>query len=231
LVVIGVAATVAIAAYHPPYDSFLERWGSALADSLVVIGVAVEIKFGQMAGLRQSELRRRSDEKAVEANERAATANQKAEQARLELARFTTPRSLSLSQQKRIASKIRSFTGIQFDAAVLHGDIEALDILERIEGAVRAADWMQLDWREYGTAIGRAVVMDRPGLPAVGNTSVPGILIQFEVEQRTRLEAAANALASALSAEGIPAIARANMQGVITAANTNAIHIFVGQKA
>jgi hypothetical protein len=72
--------------------------------------------------------------------------------------------------------------------------------------------------------------MDRPGRPTIGNTSVPGILIQFEIEQQTKLEGAANALASALSAEGVPAIARANMQGVITAANTSAIHIFVGRK-
>jgi hypothetical protein len=68
LVVAGVIAEVAIAAIHPPYDSFLEQWGSALANSLIAIGVAIEIKFGQMAGLRQDELRRRSDEKAVEAS-------------------------------------------------------------------------------------------------------------------------------------------------------------------
>src|SRR5580658_4661308 len=49
LVIFGVAAAVAIAAIHPQYDSFLEQWGSAVADSFVAIGVAVEIRFGQMS--------------------------------------------------------------------------------------------------------------------------------------------------------------------------------------
>jgi hypothetical protein len=74
LVFVGVIATVVIAIIHPRYDSFLEQWGSAIADSLVAVGVAIEIKFGQMAGLRQNELRRRSDEKVAEASERAARA-------------------------------------------------------------------------------------------------------------------------------------------------------------
>ncbi len=81
LVVIGVIAEVAIAAIHPPYDSFWEQWGSSVANSLIAIGVALEIKFGQMAGLRQNELKRRSDEKAAVAEARAAEAIQKAAEA------------------------------------------------------------------------------------------------------------------------------------------------------
>jgi hypothetical protein len=88
VVIGGVAAEIAIAAYHPLYDSWLEQWGSALANSLVAIGVALEIIFSQMAGLRQNELRRRSDEKAVEANARAAKADQKAQEAALEISRL-----------------------------------------------------------------------------------------------------------------------------------------------
>jgi hypothetical protein len=82
LVFAGVAATVAIAIVHPEYDSFLEQWGSAIADSLVAAGVAIEIKFGQMAGLRQNELKRRSDEKVAEANNIAAQATKDAADAR-----------------------------------------------------------------------------------------------------------------------------------------------------
>jgi hypothetical protein len=64
-VIVGVAAEVGIAAYHPPYDSWIEQWGSAIANSLVAIGVALEIMFSRMAGLRQDELRRRSNEQAA----------------------------------------------------------------------------------------------------------------------------------------------------------------------
>jgi len=81
LVVVGVIAELAIAAWHPPYDSFWEQWGSSVANGLIAIGVAFEIKFGQMAGLRQSELRRRSEEKVAEANLRAATALEGAKRA------------------------------------------------------------------------------------------------------------------------------------------------------
>lgn len=82
LVFAGVAAAVAIATIHPLYDSFLEQWGSAIADSLVAVGVASEIRFGQMAGLRHGELKRRSDEKIAEANKVAAKAIKDAAEAR-----------------------------------------------------------------------------------------------------------------------------------------------------
>jgi hypothetical protein len=92
LVVVGLIAEVAIAALHPPYDSFWEQWGSTVANSLVALGVVFEIKFGQMAGLRQSELRRRSDDKVAAATDRAA-------QAEAELARITTPRTRLLTPE------------------------------------------------------------------------------------------------------------------------------------
>jgi hypothetical protein len=100
LVFVGVAAAVAIAAIHPPYDSFLEQWGSAIADGLVAIGVATEIKFGQMAGLRQNELKQRSEILAVEANERAT----KADLARIKLEAKLVPRSLNQEQWDFIQS-------------------------------------------------------------------------------------------------------------------------------
>jgi len=90
----GVAAAVAIAATHPQYDSFLEQWGSVIADSLVAGGVAIEIRFGQMAGLRQHELKRRSDGKVAEATERAANADL----ARVELEAKLLPRMLNQDQ-------------------------------------------------------------------------------------------------------------------------------------
>jgi hypothetical protein len=118
LVVVGVIATVAIAVIHPQYDSFLEQWGSAIADSLVAVGVVIEIKLGQMAGLRQNELKRRSDIIVGAANVRAAEANQKAEEAALELAKFRAPRTFDQEQAERIVEKLAPFAGTPFEIAV-----------------------------------------------------------------------------------------------------------------
>jgi hypothetical protein len=50
-------------------------WMRSIGNSPVAIGVAFEIKFGQMAGLHPNEVKRRSDEKVAEANARAAKAD------------------------------------------------------------------------------------------------------------------------------------------------------------
>lgn len=123
LVFIGVGAAVAIAAYHPKYDSFLEQWGSAVADGLVAIGVAIEIRLGQMAGLRQSELKRRSNEKVAEANkisaearerganalERAALAEKDTAEAKKQLQRLSSPRMPDATVLQEGLSKISAY--------------------------------------------------------------------------------------------------------------------------
>jgi hypothetical protein len=103
VVVAALIAEVAIAAIHPPYDSFLEQWGSVLSTGLIAIGVVIEIKFAHMAGLRQSELRRRSDERAFEANLRAAEAIREAERIKEKI----SPRRLTLQQFNSIVVSMR----------------------------------------------------------------------------------------------------------------------------
>jgi hypothetical protein len=56
LLVLGVVAEVVLA---PPYDSFLEQWGSAFANAAVAIGVGGEVLFGRMTSSRQHEIARR----------------------------------------------------------------------------------------------------------------------------------------------------------------------------
>lgn len=133
LVFAGVAATVAIAIVHPKYDSFLEQWGSAIADSLVAAGVAIEIKFGQMAGLRQNELKRRSDEKvaeantiAAEANERAANLENEAALLRLRLEHEIKKHSLRFLDDKQKAAMLDELRGtLQEILLVVQNDPEA----------------------------------------------------------------------------------------------------------
>jgi multidrug efflux pump subunit AcrA (membrane-fusion protein) len=101
LVVAAVIAEVFIAIAHPPYDAFLQRWGSALADALIAIGIVGEVLFSMIEARCQTELRIRSNAKledaiaqAGEANERAAEANQKAQEAILETARLRAKEQL-----------------------------------------------------------------------------------------------------------------------------------------
>jgi hypothetical protein len=110
LVFVGVGAAVVIAAIHPKYDSFLEQWGSVIADGLVAAGVAIEIKFGQMAGLRQNELKRRSDEKVAESRRVASEAQQQAAEARERTAsieKLTAWRRVLPKQQREISDAIQ----------------------------------------------------------------------------------------------------------------------------
>lgn len=56
LVIFGVAGEFVIAAYHPPYDSWLGQWGPAFGDLLIAVGVAGEILAGVIAHICQGEL-------------------------------------------------------------------------------------------------------------------------------------------------------------------------------
>jgi hypothetical protein len=164
----------------------------------------------------------------AKANARVAEAEQKAAEANLEIARIRAPRVLSIQQQRRIADALRQFREKKFDTAVVQGDPEALSLLEMIEAAVRAADWMQINWHD---TVAGAIQLSRPGLPTVGNISLnAGVVIQFETEEKDALGEAATTLASALSAEGIATIVSENFFVPKIAANRTAIHIMVAKK-
>lgn len=101
-VVLGLIIEVALAAKHPPFDSFVGIWGSVIADRLVALGVFGELLFSAMGSKRHGELQRRSklivaelNTQARTANARASEANQKAQEAILELAKFRAPRVLA----------------------------------------------------------------------------------------------------------------------------------------
>jgi hypothetical protein len=221
LVIVGVAAEVAIAAIHPPYDSFLEQWGSSLANSLVAIGVALEIIFSRMAGLRQNELKRRSDERVSAANVRAEEANQKAQEAALELAKYRAPREFTRDQMYAIAEKLKPFAGMQYAGATVGRDPEYLKFLQFIEAALMLANWQEIDWH-ISSGITRSA-----GRTTIGTAvSVSNVLITFPMDQGgSSLEEAAIALADVLKAEGF--IANAGMHAGPSA---HMIHVMVGPK-
>lgn len=139
LVVVGVIAEVVIAVIHPPYDSFWEQWGSSLANSLVAIGVALEIKFGQMAGIRQNEIKRRSDEKVAEANARAAEAELRTETLRGELAW----RRISAQEAEKISEVLSRSDLPKFGLRIFHvaNDPEATTFSQDIAEVFRRNGW------------------------------------------------------------------------------------------
>jgi hypothetical protein len=162
---------------------------------------------------------------AAQANERAAMAEERSAEANLELARMKAPRALTAEQQNRITEKIMPFAGKQFDVAIPPGDPEPFMLMEVIEAAVRAANWVQRDWIDK--VLG-ALKLIRSGRAEVGNVSAIGVLIEVDQSRLTELKEAAETLASALNDEGIPALATV---GTATkAANADAIHILIGKK-
>lgn len=107
VVVTAVIVEFLIAGFHPPYDSFLEQWGSASANAFVALGIVGEVVFSGKDARIQTELRSRSNkqlagavEAASEANERAA----KTDLARAELEKQLAPRMLNEEQWDLIQS-------------------------------------------------------------------------------------------------------------------------------
>lgn len=173
-----------------------------------------------------------ANQRAAEANAKAeefrlaiAAANERAAQATLELARLKTPRTLNPEQQKRISGQLKPFAGTQFDIA-LNVEPEPQELLPRIENALNAAGWSEVDWKG---GIGIAEInFTRKDHPQAGIVAVSGVIIQMHPEQIAELGQAAQALASALNAEGIAARAEGGLG--VPNANPKAIHILIGRK-
>jgi hypothetical protein len=198
----------------------LDQWGSSIANGFVAIGVAFEIKFGQMAGLRQNELRRRSDEKAVDANARAEEANRKAQEAALELAKLTTPRVISKEHMVYIIEAIRPFAGTPF-VFFIQADPEPVRLMNQLSVALVAAGW---NWRNSS----QTIAFTQPGKPSVGMMTGTGIRLQFASSKTEEWQAPILALANALLAAGLEDI-ESHQIGDDSVPPT-AIHIRIGRK-
>ncbi len=162
----------------------------------------------------------------AKANQRAEEAKERAAQANLELARFKAPRTLSPEQQKQISEKLKTFAGRQFDVAILV-EPEPQDLLLQVENALTAAGWIEIDWKGGGNFA--EITFVRKGRPTVGIATVSGLIVQMHPDQVSELGTAAQALTSALNAEGISAKAEPGLG--IDNINTKAIHILIGKKA
>lgn len=224
LVIAGVVAEFVIAGVHPPYDSFLEQWGSAVADALVAIGVAGEVAFGMWDGHIQTEIRRRSNDRLKEALTRAAAA----EEALIEYRR--TRRELLKSDPTnvvRLVEAIKPFAGTRFDIGQAGGNVrEQWDFLWDIEPLFNEAGWIFVDWTGP-QFIGRLNwTMTQH---AYGITNVLNVSIESYPQVRDALLPAAEALADALNRIGIAAIVEPAVISS-TSANADVLHFLVGEK-
>jgi hypothetical protein len=129
------------------------------------------------------------------------------------------PRSLNSKQLARIAAAISGFQNTPYDAAV-DENTEPRHLLGEILTALNAAHWNRRPWGGPGT--GLAIYVD--GIP-IAFAPLDGVQVAYDPSQEQDFGAPANALASALSKEGIPT-------NVVTNAVTRAeqIRLFVGVK-
>jgi hypothetical protein len=155
-------------------------------------------------------------------NEQAKLAEERAAEAKLELEKLKTPRSLSAAHQAEIAAKIKQFSGQTFDVALNASDPEAGYFWNGLEDAILAAGWTQLDWK------GGMIVFDRTPRKTAGVISVIGVIVQMHPDKAMAFSGAALALVAALKAVGIDA--RAEPGSGTQAENNEAMHILVGRK-
>lgn len=218
-----VITSIALKRKHESLEISQDRLAALIEDLRETDSKATDLRIAD-AGRKASEAEAKAEGfrlSIATANRQAEEAKERAVQAELQLAKFKTPRTLSLEQQKRISEKLKGFAGTQFDVALLM-DPECQNLLPQIENALKAAGWVEIDWK------GGDIAFTRPNLPVTGIATVTGVIIQMHPEQVEELRQAALTLDIALNVEGIASEA----QGGVGIANTNskAIHILIGKK-
>jgi hypothetical protein len=231
VVVLSVVAELVLASIHPSYDSPWNRWGSAIADTLIALGIVGEVLFGTMDGRYQTELRRRSNNKLAEAvkvagdaNERASIADQKAAEATLELVRYRAPRVLPVNKAAEIATSLRELGTFKF---AIGGSTQESVIRDEIASITRLceySEWEQVDWS------GPNFVTIPRGVKIGVGVAANDVAIGRSSDASDAVQGAAAALAKALSDNGI--LASVWLIGPATALNhhPDIIQIMIGRK-
>jgi hypothetical protein len=205
--------------------------GATLASSFVlwrVAGVA-QTELESKTSLMDVELERQKAKTSEFEKETAllkigvAEANARADEARLELEKFKTPRDFPTEKQSLLTEKMRKFSNIQFDTGVASPDPEHLFLLKQITEALEKAGWTAVAWHGPGLTIG-----DENSDRAIGLASVAGIAIFVNPDSKTELWAAVAELTDCLNDAGLST----HNGRMAVSGNTNAdtIHVMVGRK-
>lgn len=207
----------------------------------VVVALAIEfaaLKFGapykkqleeakdlKIAELNEETARLRAKEPLVDealmANALASRASASASQALVAVAEqialaqgLTTPGKMSAAGRCfQIIPKVKPFAGNKFDASGTSSDPALVALLGSLRASLKVAGWTEVDRSDGGTLV------NGDGL----------VRIHVDASQRAESWEAAQALASALNAEGIEAVATPTLPS--GASNVDAIYILIGAKA
>jgi hypothetical protein len=164
VVVLSVAAEFVLASIHPSYDSPWNRWGTAIADALIALGIVGEVLFGRIDGRYQTELRKRSNDRlaqvefdngylqdsAAQAMERASLAEKAAAEANLKLA----PRSMWSPMRAAVRETIRHFAGNTVDIISYCGTLpESTRVCGILSETFHKAGWKPRTWSAVGSSL------------------------------------------------------------------------------
>jgi hypothetical protein len=167
------------------------------AVSLIVLGVAGEVWFGNRARIA-------GDKQMVQDRARAAEANQKAQEAALELFKFREPRAKLLTPEncEKMLTALSPFAGTRFVVGHDNIDRETWDFLWGFEPILAKAGWVLEDWIG-GQVFGKN---NWPGNHVYGLANAMNVSVELKPQDQTELGPAAEALAAALRMIGIDAI-------------------------
>jgi hypothetical protein len=182
------------------------------AAALVAVGVVLEF-VGEFAG-RPAERRVRA---AAEAQ--IATLENETAQARLELAKLKTPRTLG-SDVSKVIGALEPFKGTKFDLYV-SGDAESVELMLEVDTVLTKSGWIQSE------AMGSDIMVGGKA----GAYNSRGIVISIAHAKKAELQSAVGALAVAIRGAGLE-IKEVGFQPEFPDFKTNpdAIHIFIGSK-
>jgi hypothetical protein len=229
---------LAVAAYWAPVLETI----ADIAFAIVIVALAVELVSGRIAKRFERQIEQANELKIAELNNETARlraheevvndallANAKAarESALASQQNLVTAERLAFSQGLRtkeqmseaakvldIASKV-SFPGTQFDAVASSWNL--VSFLRSLNAALITAGWIKVVRSDPVESHGEPSTADSPVLVTINFDSTNSLLL-----------GAAEALASALNAEGISAVA--NQKPESDAANASVIHILIGLK-
>lgn len=196
---VAIAAVSAVAIYHlsarvnAAKDRELEMYR---AESDMQIAVA-QAEAAEAIRIAESERRARAEleSQVAKAEVRAAEANANASQARLELARFTEPRTIAPEDQDEIITLLKPYAGQHYGFSVFQ-DPEPLALLRVIDAVLKTAGWQRVP-----SQVGD-IVVDAAGSTA-GTSSESGVTA-FIGPDNAEAETVLLTLSRALSAAGIP---------------------------
>lgn len=201
-------------------SSIIQYYISAAAD-----GVA---KSEQTAA---GKLISQANSRAEEAIERTAEANVTIAQLNLQIQKFKMPRSITIEQANLIYAACKPYKGTIFDAAINEQDAESMAFETILQELLKNCGWIQVDWS------GNNMQITRKGSASVGSIGASGVAIVYHGSNKENLQAPAEALAKAITNDGISAAAeQQDWQSRREAGNDGSdlrmdvLHVIVGQK-